>query len=89
MGSEEIPEITVQELELALSQMKNGRAPGKDGITTKMIKLGGNATIESMGILLNKCLTKGKIPRKIRFGRRIFEKFRTGQQQHRREQDGE
>lgn len=42
--------------------MKNGRAPGEDGITTEMLKYGGAVTIESIKILLNKCLSEGRIP---------------------------
>jgi len=63
VGSEEIPDINSTEIEEALSQLKNGRAPGEDKITSEMIKLGGTTTMESMKILMNKCLHIGNIPR--------------------------
>ncbi|XP_050310861.1 uncharacterized protein LOC126746595 [Anthonomus grandis grandis] len=62
VGSEDLPDITREEVELALSQKKNGKAPGEDGIIAKMIKLGGRTTVEAMTILLNKCMTEGVIP---------------------------
>ncbi|XP_050306277.1 craniofacial development protein 2-like [Anthonomus grandis grandis] len=62
VGSEDLPDITREKVELALSQMKNGKAPGEDGITAEMIKLEGRTTVEAMTILLNKCMTEGVIP---------------------------
>lgn len=62
IGSEEIPNININEIEHALTQIKNNRAPGEDGVTTEMLKMGGTATLESIEILLNKCLSEGKIP---------------------------
>ncbi|XP_050306282.1 uncharacterized protein LOC126743295 [Anthonomus grandis grandis] len=59
VGSEDLRDITGEEVELALSQMKNGKAPGEDGITAKMIKLGGRTTVEASTIFLNKCMTEG------------------------------
>ncbi|KAL3274016.1 hypothetical protein HHI36_015434, partial [Cryptolaemus montrouzieri] len=41
VGSKEIPEIDYIEISLALNQMKNGRIPGEDRITTEMLKLVG------------------------------------------------
>jgi len=63
VGSEEITDINSTEIEEELSQLKNGRAPGEDKINSEMIKLGGTTTIESMKILMNKCLHIGNIPR--------------------------
>lgn len=34
------PNITTEELQKALQQMKNGNCPGENYITTKMLKLG-------------------------------------------------
>lgn len=62
VGSETIPEITISEIEDALNHMKNGKAPGNDGITCEMIKTGGHQLLETMRILLNRCITTGEIP---------------------------
>jgi len=63
VGSEEIPDLNSTKIEEALSQLKNGRAPGEYKITSEMIKLGVTTTMESMKILMNKCLHIGNIPR--------------------------
>ncbi|XP_050312881.1 uncharacterized protein LOC126747946 [Anthonomus grandis grandis] len=60
-------------LVLALSQMKNGKAPGEDGITAEIKKLGGRTTVEAMTILLNKCLTEGVIPQAWQKAQKIAE----------------
>jgi len=48
VGSEEIPDINSTEIEKALNQLKNHRAPVEDKITSEMIKLGGTTAMESM-----------------------------------------
>ena len=62
MGSEEIPEISLQEIKYALQKMKNEKSPGEDQITSEMLKTEGKVLKEAVGILLNKCLTEGRIP---------------------------
>lgn len=37
VGSEEIPNITLSEIELVLPKMKNRRAPGDVGVTNQMM----------------------------------------------------
>lgn len=44
IGSEEIAEISVEKIQLVLSQIKNGKAPGGDKISTEIMKMGGTAT---------------------------------------------
>lgn len=62
VGSEDIPEISKQEIQAALKQMKNRKSPGEDRITCEMLKMGGVVIEKSLQILLNKCLQEGKIP---------------------------
>ncbi|XP_050449705.1 uncharacterized protein LOC126850606 [Cataglyphis hispanica] len=62
IGSEEILDITDDEIKLALCQMKGGRASnGKDGITQEMLQLDESVTLYSLNILLNKCLQTSKV----------------------------
>lgn len=62
--SEDVPEIDKYELIRALGQTKNGKSPGEGQITSEMLKMGGDKILESVQILLNKCLREGKIPNK-------------------------
>lgn len=41
------------------NEMKNNRALRQDGITSQMLKLGEEITMEAMKTLLSKCLTIG------------------------------
>lgn len=62
VGSEEMPEISISELRTAIGQLKKEKAPGEDGITNEMLKIGGKTLEEAILILLNKCLEEGKTP---------------------------
>lgn len=62
VGSEDVPEISGQEIQAALKQMKNRKSPGEDRVTSEMMKIGGAVVEKSLRILLNKCLREGKIP---------------------------
>lgn len=57
-----IPSITQQEVELALKQMKDSKAPGTDEITSDIIKIGGTEIIKQLVSLYNQILNEKKIP---------------------------
>jgi endonuclease/exonuclease/phosphatase family metal-dependent hydrolase len=63
VGSEEIPDITLEETMAAMNEMKNGKAPGDDGIPVEAIKEGGKALVGTIVALFNKCLEEEKIPK--------------------------
>ena len=62
VGSEELPDITVEEVSAALAEMKNRKSPGEDGVPVEAIKLGGDTLLETITALFNKCLELEKVP---------------------------
>lgn len=56
--SEKLSLITISELKHALKQMKNGKSPGDDHITTKMLKLCGTDLMNAIKMILNKFLVE-------------------------------
>lgn len=61
-GSEEMPTITEEEVLKSLSEMKNNKAPGEDGVVVEAIKLGGRELLKAVTKLFNKCLDEGTTP---------------------------
>lgn len=61
-GSEEIPDITINEKHHALRKMENGKAPGEDRVMTEAIKNRGQELINRIQKLFNICLHKQGIP---------------------------
>lgn len=62
VGSEEMPDITFEEVSAALAEMKNGKSPGEDGVPVEAIKFGGDTLLETITALFNKCLELEKVP---------------------------
>lgn len=62
VGSNEIPEIEVSEMRLALKHLKNEKAPEKVQITSEMLRTKGGFPETALIILINRCLGEGKIP---------------------------
>jgi hypothetical protein len=60
----DVPNIILGEIEMALKSMPNNKTPGPDSITTDMIKNGGIAVLKIIQVLFNKCLKEKKIPQK-------------------------
>ena len=58
----EIPDIILKEIEMALKSMPNNKTPGADQITTDMIKNGGTTVLKIIQKLFNRCLKEKKIP---------------------------
>ncbi|KAL3283783.1 hypothetical protein HHI36_017953 [Cryptolaemus montrouzieri] len=61
-GSEEISEITEDEILSAFKEMKYDKTTGVDGIEIEGIKYGGEEIIKALKVLLNKCLIEGITP---------------------------
>ena len=63
VGSEELPDITVEEVRAALAEMKDRKSPGEDGVPVEAMKLGGDTLLEAVTALFNKCMGLENIPK--------------------------
>ncbi|GFN90437.1 hypothetical protein PoB_001694300 [Plakobranchus ocellatus] len=59
---EEIPPFLEEEVEETLDEMKKKKAPGNDGITSNVMKIGGRQVIRYMTKVYNKVLKSKEIP---------------------------
>ncbi|CAG9133443.1 unnamed protein product [Plutella xylostella] len=60
--TDDIPDVDIGEIRIALEQLKNYKAPGEDGITTELLKAGGIAILEQLQRLFNSVLHNGITP---------------------------
>ena len=60
--TEDIPEISLYEIKMALNQLKNNKAPGDDGITSELLKAGGTPVLKVLQKLFNTVLLEGITP---------------------------
>ncbi|CAK1590214.1 unnamed protein product [Parnassius mnemosyne] len=44
--SDDIPDVSLSEIRMALQHLKNGKGPGEDGITAELLKAGGRPVLE-------------------------------------------
>src|SRR6218665_2545334 len=56
------PEVMEAEVEWAIEQLKDNKAPGQDGIPTELIKAGEDATIKIIKKICNNIWKTGKWP---------------------------
>ena len=54
-------EVSVEDVRKAVKKIKNGKAPGVDGITSEMLKYGGESLIEWLTRVCNVCFLEGRV----------------------------
>nr|XP_026497963.1 uncharacterized protein LOC113402056 [Vanessa tameamea] len=60
--TEDLSEVSIGEIEIALKKLKNGKAPGKDGFTTDLLKAGGKPVLRELQKLYNTVFFEGRTP---------------------------
>lgn len=63
-GSEELPDISLEEIKFALKKTKNNKTPGEDAVVADAIKIGGPYLLKKIRALFNLCLSNSTIPEK-------------------------
>ena len=60
---EDVPDITVDEIKMAIKSTKRGKTAGEDGISIDLIKDAGEIASVKLANLFTKCVREGKIPK--------------------------
>ena len=66
--TEDIPDVSLYEIRMALKQLKNNKAPGEDGITAELLKAGGTPVLKTLQRLFNAVILGGKTPQSWQSG---------------------
>ncbi|RVE40675.1 hypothetical protein evm_014675 [Chilo suppressalis] len=61
--TEDIPDVSLYEIRIALKQLKNNKAAGDDGITTELLRAGGTPVLKVLQKLFNSVIHQGKTPK--------------------------
>ena len=56
-------EISVEDVRKAVEKLKRGESPGVDGITSEMLKCGGECLLEWLRRVCYVCVLEEKVPR--------------------------
>ena len=46
--TDNLPDVNVDEIEVALKQLRNGNTPGEDGVLSEFLKAGGKPILEEL-----------------------------------------
>ena len=60
--SEELPDITEEEIESIIKGIKDNKTPGKDGFVSEIINQWGKCVIKALKTFYNACLFEGNTP---------------------------